>query len=154
MSSLLDAIATLAPWPPGGDLSPEHWDQYITAAEAVQRADRDDVERSLTDFLAHRRGIEGAAAETSLFLLMRVVFDLPEKAPASERRSFKGWINWPPTAPDGMVSLAWPVSWESRRPTLVAPYEGSEGPRYGAAEEFRYLLDRYPFRALPAEAPR
>jgi hypothetical protein len=151
---VVDAFGTLAPWPPGGALPSEQWDQYIAAAAAVQRADPDDVERSLTDFLGQRRGIEGAAAETSLFLLMRVVFDLPEKAPASERRSFKGWINWPPPASDGTVSLAWPLTWESGRPILVAPYEGSEGPRYAAAEEYRYLLDRYPFRALPVGAPR
>jgi hypothetical protein len=151
---LVDAFGTLAPWPPDGDLSPEQWDQYIAAGATVQRADPDDVERSLTDFLGQREGIEGAAAETSLFLLMRVVFDLPEKAPASERRSFKGWINWPPAAPDGTVSLAWPLSWDSGRPTLVAPYEGSEGPRSAAAEEYRYLLERYPFRGLPAEALR
>lgn len=151
---MVDAFGRLAPWPPGGDLSPEQWNHYIAAAAAVERADPDDVERSLTDFLNQRGGIEGAAAETSLFLLMRVVFDLPEKAAASERRSFKGWINWPPPAPDGTISLAWPLSWQSGRPTLVAPYEGSEGPRYAAAEEYRYLLDRYAFRTPSAEEPR
>lgn len=149
MTSLVEAFATLAPWPADGDLSPQEWDRYCAVAAAVQGAEPDDVERALADFLDRRKGFEGAADETRLFLLMRVVFDLPETAPAEQRRSFKGWVNWPPPAPDGTVSLAWPLTWAGGRPALVDPYEGSEGGRYAAVEEHRHLRDRFPFRALP-----
>jgi hypothetical protein len=112
----------------------------------VQDADPADVDRALEAFLARASGFEGAEDETRLFLLMRVVFDLPEQAPEEERRSYKGWVNWPPPGADGTVSLAWPLTFAAGDPALVDPYEGSEGPRYAAVSEYRHLLERYGFR--------
>ena len=30
-------------------------------------------------------------------------------------------------------------------------YEAADGPRYGAIEEYRHFLARFPFREIPAE---
>ena len=148
MTSLVEAFATLAPWPSEGGLSPAEWDRHVAVAGTVRGADPEDVAGALAEFLDRRKGLGSDDDETRLFLLMRVVFDLPETAPAEERRSFKGWTNWPPPDPDGMVSLAWPLTWAGGQPALVDPYEGSEGPRYAGVEEYRHLLGGFPFRTL------
>ena len=93
--------------------------------------------------------MEAEQDETRLFLLQRVVFDLPESAPESERRPFKGWVNWPAPGLDGTVSIAWPISWSGGRPALVDPYVGSEGRPYDAAAEYRHFRENYSLRALP-----
>jgi hypothetical protein len=149
LTALTDGFRALAPWPAEGDLPPDGWERYSASASEVQGAEPGDVERAFEEFLSERSGIEGARDETCLFLLQRVVFDLPEAAPESERRPFKGWVNWPPPDADGNVSLAWPLSWRQAGPTLVAPYEGSEGRPYDAVGEYRHLRERYAFRELP-----
>ena len=85
---------------------------------------------------------------------MRIVFAIPEAAPAEERFSFKGWSNWPEPDERGQVNLAWPVTWQHGRPELVTSYEGSMGQPYPAAREYRFLLDTFPYRSLgPDSSP-
>jgi hypothetical protein len=150
LSTLTDGFRALAAWPAEGDLPPEEWERYIATAAEFQRAEPTEIEAALDEFLRERSGLEAARDETRLFLLQRVVFDLPEKAPESERRPFKGWTNWPAPDADGNVSIAWPITWRDGRPALVAPYEGSEGRPYNAVGEYRHFLEHYPLRALAA----
>ena len=150
LSTLTAGLRSLAPWSAEGDLPPDEWERYIAIAAQVQRAEPAEVQAAFEEFLGERSGLEAARDETRLFLLQRVVFDLPEKAPESERRPFKGWTNWPPPDADGNVSIAWPITWSDGRPALVAPHEGSEGRPYNAVSEYRHFLEHYEFRALPA----
>jgi hypothetical protein len=149
LSSLATAFRTLAPWSAAADdLSSAEWDRYVAVAGEVERADPAEVDNALDELLGDGSGFEAEDDETRLFLLLRVVFDLPETARESERRSFKGWVNWPPPDANGNVSLSWPITWEAGRPALVSPYEGSEGRPYAAVAEYRHFLASYPFRAL------
>jgi hypothetical protein len=143
-------LRALAPWPPEGDLAPDEWDRYVAAAAAVQRVDPAAAEGAMDEFLRERTGLEAARDETRVFLLQRVVFDLPEEAPERERRPFKGWVNWPAPDAEGNVSIAWPITFKSGRPALIAGYEGSEGRPYDAVSEFRHFREHYPFRRLAA----
>lgn len=149
---LVDAFGELTPWTAAPALSPAQRDRYVAVAAAVQRHEPAAVERAIGDFLSRRSGPGNSEDETRIFLLLRVVFELPEHVPADERASFKGWVNWPAPAPDGTVSLAWPIAWAADGPVVVAPYEGFEGPEYAAVEEYRHLLERHPLRALPDSA--
>jgi hypothetical protein len=144
--SLLAAFRALAPWPSDRDLSAEEWGRYADAARLVQAADPAEVERALVRFLDEASADAGNDNESRLFLLTRFVFELPERAPSAERRVFKGWVNWPEPDGEGNVNLSWPVGWRDGRPFLLARYEGSDGPRYAAVEEYRDLLSRFPFR--------
>ncbi len=127
-------LASLAPWPSAGDLSREQWQRYIEAARELQQTDPADAESAIGHFVTRRSGLEAAEDETRIFLLLRVVFDLPERAPADERRAYAGWVNWPAPDDEGNVSLSWPIAWDTGRPALVAHYEGSEGESYAAPE--------------------
>lgn len=149
LSTLTGRFRALAPWPAEGDLPPDEWERYVATAAEVQRAESPEVEEAFDEFLRERSGLEAARDETRLFLLQRVVFDLPETAPEGERRPFKGWVNWPPPDADGNVSISWPIAWRDGRPALLAPYVGSEGRPYKAVAEYRHFLERYSLRALP-----
>jgi len=102
----------------------------------------------LLEFLNEEDGEAGVANESRLFLLSRFVFDLPARATAERRRVFKGWTNWPKPDAEGMVDLGWPVRFGPGGPSLLTGYEGSDGPRYGAVEEYRYLQGHFGWRDL------
>jgi hypothetical protein len=141
---------SLRPWSRWSDFTDADWQNYINVARILQQTDPIIVEEALDSFLrtAVSEPFTGYSSESKPFLLMRIVFDLPETAPADERRLYKGWTNWPQADTRGEVSLAWPVSWRSGKPELVASYEGSEGHPYGAVPEYRHLRGTRSFRAL------
>lgn len=147
--NLLAAFRALTPWTYDGHPAGAEWRAYLDAARLVQQSTPTDVERALARFLDEPDNLGGAENETRLFLLMRVVFDLPDRAPVGQRRVFKGWINWPEPDAEGHVSLTWPVAWQEGRPSLLARHEGSEGRPYAAVEEYRHLRAQFPLRRLP-----
>ncbi len=144
---LVERFKALAPWSPEGDFGEAEWGSYLDAARVVQEADPATVEAALIRFLAGA-GDEADADESKVFILMRVVFDLPEQSSAESRRSFKGWSNWPEPDTARQVSLSWPVSWRSGNPSLEAPYAGSMGLPYAASQEYRHLRGNFPYRQL------
>jgi hypothetical protein len=148
VQDLLAAFRALPPWHSDRGFSDEDWQRYLDAAHLVQHSEPADVEHALARFLDEADGFTGVENETRLFLLLRVVFDLPERVPAGERRVFKGWVNWPEPDAEGNVNLSWPVSWQGGRPVLLARFEGADGPRYGAGEEYRHLFASAPVREL------
>jgi|SRR5580658_431271 hypothetical protein len=148
VGTLLSAFRRLAPWSNAQDFLETDWLPYMDAAKLVQNSEHDEVEIALGRFLDEADGFTGVDNETRLFLLVRVVFVLPDGAPVDQRRVFKGWANWPAADAGGNVNLSWPVDWQAGRPVLLARFEGADGPRYAAVEEYRYFLTRFPFRKL------
>ena len=90
----------------------------------------------------------GIENETRLFLLLRVIFDLPHCSHVSKRRTFKGWYNWPEPDQNYSVNLSWPIKWKQGKPALAAHFVGANGHRYAAVDEFNFLLQNYPLRRL------
>lgn len=147
---LVNVYDGLEAWSNEGDFSKNTWEAYKKAAVMVQRSKNEMIEQSISDFLSMvvPREFKGLDDESKLFILFRLVFDLPENAPVSERRSFKGWTNWPKANSDGEVNIAWPVRWNNGEPFIEAKYEGSEGRPYNALAEFRHFRNKYNFRQI------
>ena len=140
----------LEPWRAIPDFSDAAWSRYVDLAHSIRHVEQAVVSAVLDAFVAEVSTEEyrGYESESKPFLLLRVLFELPESAPASDRSIFKGWTNWPEPDQAGRVSLSWPVSWRSGRPRLIANYEGSEGRPYDAVNEYRLFLRTYPHRDL------
>jgi hypothetical protein len=151
VETLLGRFRRLAPWRSAAEFTGEAARAYIDTARLVQSTAPEDVESALAQFLNETDGSTGSENETRLFLLLRFVFGLPASAPADQRRTFKGWVNWPLPDAQGHVNLSWPVDWQSGSPVLLASFEGADGPRYGAIEEYRHLLTHFPFRGLSGQ---
>ena len=94
MRNVLDS---LPPWSHDESFSEDDWTKYLEAAKLVQQSDPEVVTAALERFTKEAAGEEfkGYEGESKAFLLIRVVFDLPEAASERERLSFKGWANWP-----------------------------------------------------------
>src|SRR5262245_63914663 len=91
---LVAALRSLPPWRTRADFAEADWDAYLRVAEQIQRADPETVVAALDAFAVECRQNEAARYpgyedESKPFLLMRVVFALPEAAPAEQRFSFK-----------------------------------------------------------------
>ena len=149
-AELVALLDSLPPWTDRADFAPDEWERFRAAAKVFRRADPTAVETALDEFVRQTRDrdYQGYEDESKPFILMRVLFDLPDRADARERQSFKGWINWPSPDADGTLNPGWPVRWSGDRAALEAPYVGSMGLPYAAAEEYRRLRERYPFRRL------
>ncbi len=151
VNTLVAAIKGLEPWRQSKGYSKEGWDAAISVARLIQGTDAAIVEKVLDAYMAQVRNAPANGdfePDSRPFILMRVVFDLPEKAEPREAFSFKGWTNSKERERDGRVNLAWPVSWGPAGPSLVARYEGSEGLPYSAADEFRLMKRKFAFRKL------
>jgi hypothetical protein len=148
--SLAMKIGHLRPWSGDGIMSPSDWRSYITVARQLQNESLDGAKAVITEYeaLAEERGDSMINVESRLFLLLRVVFDLPEQAPESNRRLFIGWTNWPEVDRSGNVNMAWPVKWTNGVPSLMAKCHGRLGPPYDAIGEFSHFHRYYRLRKL------
>jgi len=143
-------IGSLRTWSRPEEFSSDDYRHYITTAKMIQETYPPIVEAALAEFIsdASREAFTGYESESKPFLLMRVLFDLPEIAGEQSRLIFKGWTNWPAATADGNVNLSWPISWRSGSPELIASYSGSEGKPYDAVGEYRYFRKNFPYRPL------
>jgi hypothetical protein len=148
VNDLVDGITALPPWTSPEEWTDQDYDRLISTARRVQQSDPELVARALECVLSAALRDSSIDLELKPLVLMRAVFDLPEDAPASERRVSVGMPNWPKPNQEDRVSLAWPLSWTEGRPRLVGRHEGTDGPPYFSNEEYLYLLQRYPFRPL------
>ena len=148
--AILNELHSLPPWTYEREFTDQEWEKFIEVARLIQTTDPDIVEAALNEFIkqAVKEEYKGYESESKPFILMRVVFEIPEKANAQKRFSFKGWANWPNPDSNNDVNLSWPVSWEGGSPRLAASYEGSSGRPYAAASEYRFLLQNFPYRKL------
>jgi hypothetical protein len=141
----------LEPWKQSADYSAAGWTTATQVALTVQSAKPEVIEQALEKWAAEIKDepFNGDfEAESGVFILMRVVFELPEEADPEKAFSFKGWTNSDERLKNGRVNLAWPVTWAGGNPRLVARYEGSQGKPYAALEEYRFMRQRFAFRKL------
>lgn len=147
---MLARLRELPAWRADRDFTHQEWAAFIDVAKLVQTANPDVVASALDDLMRERFSEEyrGTETDSKPFILMRVVFELPEAAPVEQRFSYKGWSNWPVPDARNQVNLGWPVTWQGGHPGLQALYDGSMGRPYTASAEYRFLLQTFPFRKL------
>jgi len=106
---VIKRLHSLAPWQNQVEFTADEWERYIELAQLVQATDPDTVEAALDEFVRQvsQQPFTEYEGDSKPFILMRVVFELPERASADERRSFKGWVNWPDADANNQVNLSW-----------------------------------------------
>ena len=151
ISTLVQYFWALPVWPiEHRSFHATEWQHFVDTAALIQRCRADDVREALAKFVSEvttNRPPGPGAPESKVFLLLRVVFDLPDDAPIVERRSYVGWMNWP-DGDNGRVNLAWPIEWNEGRPRLIDRCVGRVGGPYDAPAEYEYFLAKYRFRDL------
>ncbi len=154
-------LAKVQEWPDdnGATNYPKfNWTEMGLVAKIVQNCPPKQVQKALHqyqligsqdgDFQSLNEG--QLRNDKKLYLLMRMVFDLPE-AESGVGVYFGGWVR-PPGSYDlsAVQNVAWPVQWNNGHPALVSGYRGLQGidARYNAGEEYQYFLGKYRIRDL------
>lgn len=146
------------PWPSSPDrYSQASWENLIRTAKTIQECDPVSVEKVLNDFQNEQKNINDV--DGKLFILMRIIFDLPEHSERSKDASFGDWVtrrgnDVSDVNPDGTTNLSWPVSWATGRPQLISGFQGARGRPYDAAKEYHYLRTEFTLRNLLAVVER
>lgn len=91
------------------------------------------------------------AAEDKLFLLMRVLFDVPEAQPQENAGIFAAWLaEGSPFLERGhTVNLLWPLEYRDKQ-LVLRNIEGLSyiGPPYNGLAEYNYFVSSFPFRTV------
>lgn len=144
----IDDLLQLPGWPAdeGASLSEREWAQLLNVARRAQRSSDEHLLNTLGEFDGLVGIREGGPCESEggVFLMLRLMFRLPECAPRSEREMFVGWTHWPQ---DAIVNIGWPIVWRNRRPQLVDTCGGAMS-LYYSSMEFEHFRERYPYRDL------
>lgn len=147
-------LAGARAWPSLGqsDYDVRDWCALLRIAHVVQSADPMIAADALDRVVAQSAGMSDQVdMESKLYLLIRLVFELPTQVSNGPRPIFKIWIGDPASATVGANDNPnWPVEWQSGQPRLIARRAGSAGKPYGARGEYLYFLEKYHFRDLSA----
>jgi hypothetical protein len=146
-------------WPSGPQVryySKHSWLLLINAAKVVQESEPKSVEQTLEDYQSHTatNGLDQIKEDSKLFLLMRVVFDLPEDVSVDTNGFvpvFGGWVTMNEQfGTNGSVNVAWPIRWNNGHPILISGYYGIQGinSTYNARKEYMYFMSKYRMRHL------
>jgi hypothetical protein len=147
---LAELFHTITPWASPLDYGSAEWAYIIGVAKTVQRTDPQVTVDAMDMFMDKVWGAEyNDGGELELFLLMRVVFELPEDAPIEDLRHVRYiGMSWEEARKGNRANLSWPISWTDGGPRIVSSPGFITGPPYNPSEEFEHLLRRYPFRDL------
>jgi len=153
----------------------DSWRRLRDAALYLQECDPDSIVSALIDFQQRYDGdinpkclgadwpvrkIVLGEKYSKLIFLTRVMFNLPEHAPATEKVRFFMWSNVGigPSGDeqvldrnfDGTVNLAWPITWNDGRPRLLSLQTGVNGVGclYRVVDEYQFFKAHYNLRRL------
>jgi len=147
-------LKEIEPWPEAStNYDDLNWQRLESLARVMQTASPKAIVTMLYKYQqAGTDTPEETAADSKLYLLLRVVFDLPERSRASGTRNvFGGWVTMKEQFnEDGSENRAWPVIWNHGRPYLVSGFYGIQGinARYRAVEEYEYFRRHFKLRNL------
>lgn len=123
------------------------WSNYEDVAAQAMQQPLDTLEAAIGRYLRPDGSFEGSdPKESRVFLLLRFIFEMPNLVPVAERRSFKGWTNWPSPDENGQANPAWPLRFTEGKPRLVSRYGGSMGLPYDGEAELNWLKEKYPLK--------
>jgi hypothetical protein len=83
---------------------------------------------------------------SGLYLVLRLLFDLPDAYPLDETKVFGGWVH--PSIGRDPFDLSWPVRVDADEKTFsVDRFRSYRGKGYDAIGEYDFLSERFPLRA-------
>ena len=144
-------IQKIEPWTASTNYSTGGWEQLVKTAKAFQNTTPKVAADTLNDYLRRyaRNPNQLPAEQGKVFLLLRIVFELPASAPVGQRLTFASWTRGRSDLnKDGTINLSWPLSWDQGKPRLVAGCEGTAGSGYSAGDEFASLRYKFKYRDL------
>ena len=153
-TTLAGMLLTVDPWTSAStNYSETNWEHLVVIARLIQKSDSESVCRTLRKYQQDQvtHSMDEILNDSKLYLLIRVVFDLPEHDPNERKWSyFGGWLAARTDYnSDGTRNRAWPITWDKGNPRLISGCLGIQGfERYSAVDEFLYFRSKCLFRDL------
>ena len=88
---------------------------------------------------------------SKLYLLLRLIFDVPEEYSRNNAKFFGGWRGWleeRTLAEGGTANLLWPLGYQSQRLVLKGTLAGYYGLPYNGLGEYDYFASHFPLRSV------
>jgi hypothetical protein len=151
-SELVQLICSIRPWSSEKSYNDSDWVRTIKIARILQSVDTAQTADAMEQFTIHisKSFHPDSMEESKAFLLLRVMFDLPESHPG-KGHFVKGWLTEnQDTNPDGSLNLGWPITWKVGKPSFVSKYMGYEGFSYNPKQDYLQLHERFKLRDLSA----
>ncbi len=134
------------------------WDYVTTAQDLVNIARQvqyTTTPASLHNSLVNYENVFAGASDyteqmSKVYLMLRVLYQLPEQMNSSSARTFGGWIH-PSIGNGSTYNMTWPVSATQSPSGLqvsISNYTGFIGRGYNAAAELDYFNSNFPKRNL------
>jgi len=143
------AINKIEPWTASTNYGPAGWKQLVAAAKKYQTSAPELANVTVGELLEKNAGQPGLAVlQAKVFLLQRMVFELPENSPGQPMISANYFRGRTDINPDGTFNLAWPISLGAGPPRLVSGCDGLAGENYSPQKEFNYLRFHFKYRDL------
>jgi hypothetical protein len=141
VNRIIDLVNRCPDWTTIGD-DEQRRHQLMTTLDDVSKNDIDDLRSVMAHY--QRCPEDNEAAVSTLFLLNRYLFAVPEIAPISSP-CFGGWLGVPHDSTH--VNLLWPFSFDTNgHLVLSASYRGYNGRPYRALDEFNYFQKAFGLR--------
>jgi hypothetical protein len=147
IEALINVIAAIPPWTAG------RYDEVKTRAlrEAATQLASASLEelRGAVETYAQRHRLSDDATEklSRLYLLLRVVFDVPCSIARQQAKVFGGWNHPSVGSDDPSFRLSWPIEVDQDgRLAVVGVYRSYRGRPYDAAGEFQYFAENFELR--------
>lgn len=150
VDEIVQIVDSVRPWSSEATYGPADWDRIIKIARIFQNLHEETITNALDRFSFQiKKNFQGDYLEDSKpFLLLRVMFELPENAPRSERTG-GGWVTFNSDInSDGSVNQNWPISWKNGKPSMVSRYLGYQGIPYNPKLDYLKLNGRFKKRML------
>lgn len=146
---LEQGMKQVSEWGSTSDYPEDSWRRLRVVARELQSYSPKFAKDVISRYQASDNGQYGKEdfqKDGKLYLLMRVMFKLPEQSRESHVL-FGGWMMPQGSYEHGELhNLGWPVTWKSGNPALESGYFGLQGSRYNATAEFDYFQSKYSFR--------
>lgn len=142
-------IQRLEPWTASTNYSDAGWKRLVATARAFQKARPEIAQGALEQFLEQAAGdpAQSALAKGKVFLLTRMVFDLPQHKDAGGQADATGSARAGTNA-DGLLNTAWPLAFEQGAPRLVAGWDAKILENKSLVDEYVSLRYRFRYRNL------
>ena len=147
---LMRQLGEIEAWTASTNYSADGWKRLARVAGTFQQADPQLAADALEEDLRRHAGnpAELAVEQGKLFLLTRMMFDLPEHASIGPR-VFDSWTRGNSEVNvDGTTNFAWPLALDHGQPRLVAGCGGTAGRDYSIRDEYTYLRYKFKYRDL------
>ena len=115
--------------------------EFITLSPEARRAE---VQAYSAQYCFPRFDLEKASG---LYLLLRIVFELPSQHPRQLAQVFGGWLHPSIGVESPYFDLSWPVKIEAGTDIVkIERFQGYSGKGYDAIGEYDYFVAHFPLR--------